>query len=53
MDGNISLAKFTAFSHHDSLASLPDISAGYCQRSLVDELGMITTQMGRKMDQKS
>jgi len=27
-------------------ASLPDVSAGYCQRALVDESGMIRTQMG-------
>jgi hypothetical protein len=27
-------------------ASLPDISSGYCQRALMDESGMIRTEMG-------
>jgi hypothetical protein len=27
-------------------ASLPDVSAVFCRRVLVDESGMITTQMG-------
>jgi hypothetical protein len=30
------------------LASLPEFSTGYCQRALVDESGMIRTQMGSK-----
>jgi hypothetical protein len=29
-----------------SPASLPNISAGYCQRAVVDELGKSRTQMG-------
>jgi hypothetical protein len=42
-----SSAKFTSFSGQVSTASLPDASAGYCKRALVDELGMIRTQMGK------
>jgi hypothetical protein len=41
-----SQAKFMAISHQVSLASLPDVSACYCRRYLMDELGMIRTQMG-------
>jgi hypothetical protein len=37
-------AKLMAISRQDSPASLPDISAGYCLRAMVDESGMI--QMG-------
>jgi hypothetical protein len=39
-------AKFTNIPHEVSPASLPDVSAGYCQRALVDEPVMIVTQMG-------
>jgi hypothetical protein len=35
--------KFTAISHRVSPASLSDVSAGYCQRYLVDESGLIGT----------
>jgi hypothetical protein len=42
----ISWAKFTAIFRQVSPALLPDISDGYCQRSLVDKSGMISTQMG-------
>jgi hypothetical protein len=38
-------AIFTAISCQVSSALLPDISAGNCQRALVNESGMITTQM--------
>jgi hypothetical protein len=41
-----SSAKFAVISHQLSLASLPGVSAGHCQRALVDESGMITTQIG-------
>jgi hypothetical protein len=41
-----SSAKFTAISYQISPASTLDASAGFCQRALVDELGMIRTQMG-------
>jgi hypothetical protein len=34
-----SLAKFAVISHQLSPASLPGVSAGYCQRALVDESG--------------
>jgi hypothetical protein len=44
-------AKLLAISRQDSPASLPDISAGYCLREIVDESGMI--QMGtHTIDQK-
>jgi hypothetical protein len=36
-----------AISHHVSSASLPDVFASYCQTTLVDESGMIRTQMGK------
>jgi len=35
-----------AISCQISPALLPDVSAGYCQRALVDESGMIRTQIG-------
>jgi hypothetical protein len=35
-----------AISHQVSPASVPDVSADYYQRSLLDESGMIGTQMG-------
>jgi hypothetical protein len=35
-----------AISRHASPPSLPDLSAAYCQRPLVDESGMIKTQIG-------
>jgi hypothetical protein len=38
--------KLTVISGQFLSASLPDISAGICQRSLVGESGMIKTQMG-------
>jgi hypothetical protein len=34
---NTSLEKFMAISRQVSSASLPGVSAGYCQRALVDE----------------
>jgi hypothetical protein len=40
-----SYANFTAISRQVYPASLPDASAGYCQRALVDESRMIRTQM--------
>jgi hypothetical protein len=40
-----SSAKFTAISRQVSPASPPDVSAGNCQRALVDESGIIRTQM--------
>jgi hypothetical protein len=39
-------AKFMAISRQVYTASLPGVSAGYCQRALVDELRMIKTQDG-------
>jgi hypothetical protein len=39
-------AKFAVISRKVSLASLADISAGYCQIALVDGSGIIRTQMG-------
>jgi hypothetical protein len=39
-------AKFTTTSCQVSHASLPDVSAGYYQRALVDESGMTGTQTG-------
>jgi hypothetical protein len=41
-----SSAKFTAIFRHVFPALLPDVSADYCRRALVDESGMIRTQMG-------
>jgi hypothetical protein len=41
-----SSAKFMAVSCQVSPALLPNVYAGYCQRALVDESGMILTQMG-------
>jgi hypothetical protein len=43
---NISSAKFAAISCQDSPESLIGTSVGICQRALVDESGMIRTQMG-------
>jgi hypothetical protein len=40
-DRNTSAAKLPNISCQVSPASLPDVSAGYCQTALVDELGMI------------
>jgi hypothetical protein len=37
--------QISAISHQVSPASLPDVSDGYCQRALVNESGMIRTQM--------
>jgi len=39
-------AKFTVISRQVSPDSLLGVSAGICQRALVDESGMIRTQMG-------
>jgi hypothetical protein len=39
-------AKFTAISCQVSPALLLDVSAGYCQRTLVNVSGMIRAQMG-------
>jgi hypothetical protein len=41
-----SSAKFTDISHQGFPALLQGGCAGYCQRALVDESGMIRTQMG-------
>jgi hypothetical protein len=41
-----SQAKFMAISHQAFPALLLDVSAGICQRALVDESGIIVTQMG-------
>jgi hypothetical protein len=38
---NTSAAKLPNISRQVSTASLPDVSAGYCQIALVDDLGMI------------
>jgi hypothetical protein len=43
---DISSAKVTAFSRHFPPDSLLGVAAGVCQRDLVDEWGMIRTQMG-------
>jgi hypothetical protein len=43
---DISSAKFTDISRQVSLDSLVVVSAGTCQRSLLDESGMIITQIG-------
>jgi hypothetical protein len=45
-DRDTSSAKFKAISPQDLPASLLGMSAGYCQRALVDESGMFRTQMG-------
>jgi hypothetical protein len=45
-EGNNSSAKFTAISLQVLPASLLGVCAGYCKRALVDESGMIRTQMG-------
>jgi hypothetical protein len=42
---DISLAKFTATSLQVSPDSLLGVSAGICQRAVVDESGVIRTQM--------
>jgi hypothetical protein len=47
-EGDISSAKFTANSRKVSADSLLGVSAGYCQRALVDKSGMITTQKGTR-----
>jgi hypothetical protein len=39
-------AKFTATFLKISPPSLPDVYAGYCQSTLMDESGLIKTQMG-------
>jgi hypothetical protein len=46
MKGDTSSAKFTAISRQVS-PSLLGVSAGYCQRALVNEPGKIRTQVGR------
>jgi hypothetical protein len=45
MKRDTSSAKFTAVSRQVSLALLLNVSAGYCQRALVEESGMIRGQM--------
>jgi hypothetical protein len=40
-----SFAKFTSISRQISSASVLGVSAGYCQRALVDESGMIGTRI--------
>jgi hypothetical protein len=39
--------KFTAIFRQDSPASIPGVSAGSFQTALVDESGIIITQMGK------
>jgi hypothetical protein len=46
-EGDIWSAKFTAISSQVSPSSLSDVSAGYYQEGMVDESGMIRTQMGK------
>jgi hypothetical protein len=46
-DRDTSSAKFTAIFRQVLPASLPDVCAGYFQRALADESGMITCQMGK------
>jgi hypothetical protein len=43
---DISSAKFTATSRQDSPHSLLSVSADNCQGALVDESGMVRSQMG-------
>jgi hypothetical protein len=45
-DRDTSSAKFRAISRQIYFPSLPVVSAGYCQRTLVDESGTTRTQMG-------
>jgi hypothetical protein len=45
-DRDTSSAKFRAISRQIYFPLLPVVSAGYCQRALVDESGTIRTQMG-------
>jgi hypothetical protein len=45
MKRDSSEAKFTVISRQVSPASLLGVSAGYCQRAVVDESGMIRTQL--------
>jgi hypothetical protein len=45
MKRQTSWAKFTIISRQVSPALLPDVSAGYCQKALVDKSGMIRAQM--------
>jgi hypothetical protein len=40
-----SSAKFTVTSRQVTPASLPGVSTDYCQRALVDEIGIIRTQI--------
>jgi hypothetical protein len=40
-------AKIHSICHQVSPASIPGMSAGCCQNALVDESGMIRTQMGK------
>jgi hypothetical protein len=42
---NTASTKFTPVSRQISPALRPDVSAGYCQRTLVDKSVMIRTQM--------
>jgi hypothetical protein len=46
MKSDPSYAKFTAISRQVSPASLLSVSVGHCQIALVNESGMIITQMG-------
>jgi hypothetical protein len=46
------ISKITAVSRQVSPALLPDVSASYCQRTLVDESGMIKTLTGDTTVQK-
>jgi hypothetical protein len=50
---DISTAKFTVISHQASPDSLLGVSSGIFRRALVDESGMIVTQVGtHTIDQK-
>jgi hypothetical protein len=41
-------AKYTSIYRQVSPASLPDVFAGYYRRALVDESGLIRTQIGNR-----
>jgi hypothetical protein len=45
-ESDLSSAKFTVISRQISPDSLLGFSTGICQRALVDELGMIRTEIG-------
>jgi hypothetical protein len=45
-ESDTSWTKFTVISRQVSPVSALGVSAGYCQRAMLDELGVIRTQMG-------